>query len=443
MIEEEILNEIIEQSSKDTTAKRKAERRKRQREKRKLEKQCNVTSDGLNPLTAELTKPKKVLTYEDLDPDQKKVYHGIAEWWENQQRVGGVAEPLVVAGFSGSGKTTTLSVSLPALENPDGSKPKIAYAAYTGKAADVMRTKGMDASTIHYLIYNWFQTPQGLISQLKDRDELDADIIVIDEASMVGTDLREELESIGIPVIYTGDHGQLSPVSDNPNSADENVMMNPHFKLEKVHRQALESGIISVGVDVRMEKRVPKGVYGINKDMIKVGSDAINDLELLNSADIFICYTNRIRNKYNTILRDLRGFEGTYPQVGEKLICTRNNREDRMFNGLIVTVESVKYEFSFLWMDLKDESGNMYYKVKVHPDYFEDGTHPKTFGKMVANYFEFGYCISGHRSQGSEWPSVVFVEEKMSMSTREEKRRWIYTVMTRAREKCVWISKFK
>ena len=104
----------------------------------------------------------------------------------------------------------------------------------------------MDASTIHYLIYNWFQTPQGLISQLKDRDELDADIIVIDEASMVGSDLREELESIGIPVIYTGDHGQLSPVSDNPNSADENVMMNPHFKLEKVHRQALESGIISV-----------------------------------------------------------------------------------------------------------------------------------------------------------------------------------------------------
>ena len=166
------MKEQINKSSSDLSNKRKAERRKRQREKRKLEKQCNVTSDGLNPLTAELPKPKKVLTYEDLDPDQKKVYHGIAEWWENQQRVGGVAEPLVVAGFSGSGKTTTLSVSLPALENPDGSKPKIAYAAYTGKAADVMRTKGMDASTIHYLIYNWFQTPQGLISQLKDRDEL-------------------------------------------------------------------------------------------------------------------------------------------------------------------------------------------------------------------------------------------------------------------------------
>lgn len=353
------------------------------------------------------------------------------------------------------GKTTLMGLTIPTLRKHDETAIVVKSATYTGKAADVLKTKGVDADTIHYTFYNWYPDRGSLHSELKNRDELGADLIIIDEASMLPASLRKDIESLRVPIIYTGDSGQLAPVEKDEKDKDDNynsnVMEDPHFSLTIVHRQALESGIVEVATNVRTKKRVPLGVYGVKKDMEKVSNKFVEDIEFLSSADVVICYSNRVRNELNYKLRESKGFSGNIPEVGEKLICVKNNREQQMFNGLVVYVESVFFEAGFLFFDLRDESGNKYNKIKAFPHYFREEYDsegkliqpPLIKGKMYANYFEYGYCISGHKMQGSSAEDVIVIEEPMSRSTLEDKRRWLYTSLTRASRKCYWVSKFK
>ena len=384
------------------------------------------------------SKEPVIITYNDLDDDQLDAYDGIHEWWRVQKDLGGVAAPLTVAGFAGTGKSTLLGVALPALKNPDDSVVKVAYCAYTGKAANVLITKGLDASTIHSLIYNCVPEDDGkFVFELKDASEIDAELIVVDEASMVPDDMREDLESLGIPVLYTGDHGQLPPVAGNGN-----VMEKPRFKLETPHRQAMDSGIISMATLVRKGKAVTKGLMGVLSDAEKVGHALLKDTALLSSADIIICFKNTTREAINKRIREYRGHTHMFPEVGEKIICVKNNRNTRMVNGLVLEVLSMYEEGDLLLMDCKDEAGILYKGLKGFKNYFQGHPHPKIHGATLHDVFEFAYAITGHKSQGSQWDHVVIIEEVMFKSTTEMKRRWLYTVLTRAAKKLTWISRF-
>lgn len=425
----------------------KAEERKRKRaeravKRRKAERLARRTQLDTKPtkvaqeVAQAVSETKTVVTYDDLDGDQLLAYHGIHTWWDTQKRIGGVAEPLTVGGFAGTGKSTLLSIALPALKNPDGSDVKVKYCAYTGKASNVLMQKGLPAQTMHSLIYDCVPNGDTVDFVLKHKDDVDAQLIVVDEASMIPDEMRQDLESLGIPILYTGDHGQLPPVA-----GIGNVMADPIFKLEQPHRQALESGIIEVATNVRNRKRVKVGVYGKNKDVEVVRSRVINDTGRLAAADMVICYTNKKREQLNKVIRKYKGFEGTYPQVGEKLICVRNNKNTRMFNGLVLYVKAIKEEGGYLVMDLVDEVGNEYLNIKAFTNYFEGADHPKIFGRTLFDVFEFAYAITGHKSQGSQWREVVVVEEVMYRQPLDIQRRWNYTALTRASEKLTWIRK--
>jgi exodeoxyribonuclease-5 len=439
---EELLNEVNNSAPPSRTQQRRTERRRRDREKRKLLNQGNGTTDQLEAVTVPVSKAHRRLTVADLDSDQLEAYNGIKEWWTVQQNIGGTAKPVVLSGYSGTGKSTLMSLVLSDLENPDGSTPYVKSAAYTGKAADVLRKKGVACDTLHYLLYNWLPEGNRLVPIKKDRDEVGADLIVVDEASMLANDLRQDLEELCIPIVYLGDIGQLSAIVTDKNDTRPNVMSEPDFMLTHVHRQALESGIISVATDVRLGKNVDKGVYGVKKDMIKLGSDALNDKDLIANADTVICYYNKTRHFYNDMIRTYRGFSGSFPEVGERLICIRNNREMGLVNGLVVFVKHIVYEGGTLVMDLVDEVGKEFYKVQVHPEYFLGKEHPPMTGKLTKNYFEFGYALTGHKVQGSSFGEIVVIEENMK-GRISEKRRWMYTAITRAEHKCTWISKFR
>lgn len=402
----------------------------------RLKRQQLQTTKVSQGVSQAVTGMKTTITFDDLDDDQLKAYYGIHQWWRTQKEIGGVADPLVIAGYAGCGKSALLSVALPALRNPDGSNVRVKYAAYTGKASNVLMSKDLPAQTIHSLIYECVPVGENeFIFVLLERDNIEAELIVIDEASMVPEDMKKDLESLGIPILYTGDHGQLPPVK-----GVGNVMDKPDFKLEKPHRQAMDSGIIQVATAIRNRERVKLGSYGNNKDCEVVRASEIDNVELLASADIVICYTNNKREKLNSLLREYKGYHGRYPEVGEKLICVKNNKLTRMFNGLIVIVKAIRVEGGHLLMDVVDEVGKEYLGIKAFTNYFEGEDHPKIKGKTKYDIFEFAYAITGHKSQGSQWDNVIVVEEQMFNQSMDIKRRWKYTVLTRAVKKLTYIT---
>src|SRR5262249_23627577 len=137
-----------------------------------------------------------------------------------------------LGGFAGTGKTTLIRTLSKA-------RPMFACAAYTGKAANVMKKKGLlGASTIHSLIYRPWKDEEGnTVWSLGGKYELEGcEGFIIDEASMVSSEIDNDLRSFGLPIIYVGDHGQLEPIG----GTKFNPMANPMYKLEEVHRNAGE-----------------------------------------------------------------------------------------------------------------------------------------------------------------------------------------------------------
>ena len=382
----------------------------------------------------------KVVTFNDLDGDQLLAYKGIHEWWNTSQECGGVPQPLIIGGYAGTGKSTLLSIALPMLKNLDGSDVRVSYCAYTGKAANGLINKGLEASTIHNLIYDVDEErsdEHGVEFTLKDSSEVECELIVVDEASMVPDGMRKDMESLGIPIMYTGDHGQLPPVA-----GIGNIMSAPHLTLEEIHRQAEDSGIIKIATMVRKGKTVSNGKYGINLDAHKVSVKERENTNLLANADVVICYTNKSKEEYNRRIREYKGFSGIIPMVGEKLICVKNNKLTQMFNGLSVTITSIIEEEDAYVIDCIDDAGNERNKLNVSKFYFEGHDHPKIRGQTMLDLFEFAYAITGHKAQGSQWNNVVVIEELMFKQKLAYKRKWMYTVLTRAINRITWVSRF-
>src|SRR5262249_47488365 len=106
--------------------------------------------------------------------------------------------------------------------------------AFTGKAVNVMRNKGLDANTIHSVIYRPAKQPDGsVIFVLKSTPQIAYSGFLVDEASMLSRELYQDLRSFGLPIIFIGDPGQLPPVG-----LDMNLMANPDYRLETIHRNA-------------------------------------------------------------------------------------------------------------------------------------------------------------------------------------------------------------
>lgn len=377
---------------------------------------------------------KTKITFEDLDEYQLHAYRGIHDWWDD-----GARKSLILNGYAGTGKTSLLSIALPALCNSEGSTVRVVYCSFTGKAAQVLITKGLEAQTIHSLIYDCVPSDEDddkFEFVLKNPNAVPYDLIVVDEASMVPRDMRDDLESLGIPLLFTGDGGQLPSIDGSGN-----IMDHADFTLEEVHRQSLDSGIIKIATDVRKGVSVPKGTYGIKGDAVKVGKEKLDDLDFIASHDMVICYTNATRHSFNEALREYKGFKGRYPKVGESLICKRNNKITGMTNGLILEVLAIRLEGNALIMDGKDDADNKYYGLKVYTNYFDGHQHPEIYGRTTLDIFEFGYALTCHSAQGSQWDSVCVIEEKMGNQPTIMKRRWMYTAITRSIKKLTWISR--
>jgi exodeoxyribonuclease-5 len=330
-------------------------------------------------------------------------------------------------GFAGTGKTTL------ARHFADELSGRVVFGAFTGKAALVMRSKGCkNASTIHSLIYTLEDEGDGAPTFALDResDIKGAELVVIDECSMVDDDLARDLLSFKTPVLVLGDPEQLPPVK----GAGFFTNGEPDFMLTDVHRQAQDNPIIRMSMDVREGRGLQLGDYGMSR-VIRRHDVAQEDV--MNAEQVLVG-RNVTRRKYNERMRELRGFSGEMPQVGERLVCLRNNRKKGLLNGGLWTVAQVKKETRKdiqLVLDPEDAGGRKKStKVTVRREFFlgtdADLTWPE---RRESAEFDFGYALTVHKSQGSQWNDVFLFNEANVF--REEARRWLYTGITRAAER--------
>jgi len=391
----------------------------------------------------------------ELSHDQQNAFDQIMEWYKN-----GITAELTLGGYAGTGKTTLISY----LRQFLGEKLKVKFMSFTGKATQILRRKLNDnnillrfpldaCSTIHSAIYHpVIDEDTDEIIEWTLNPTIDCDIIIVDESSMISREIYEDLKSFDKPILFIGDHGQLGPISDN-----FNLMENPNIKLEKIHRVAQNNPIIKLSEQVRNEGYIEYGVHGDSiakvskKDQLvtKFINNSGNFLET-----IILCGFNKTRVKVNKKIREHFKYSklSNYPIQGERIICLRNNKNASfcpIFNGTQGTVKTCSSEGTFLSMEVEIDGEIDHYKGPVSFEAFNNikplmKDFPIRLSKerrikekkefMYSDYFDFGYCASVHKSQGSEWKRVMVIEEPCQYWTGENWNRWLYTAITRSSE---------
>ncbi|MBW6422639.1 ATP-dependent RecD-like DNA helicase [Rhizobium sp. XQZ8] len=363
-------------------------------------------------------------------PQQDEALKAVSQWLKE-----GRSQVFRLFGYAGTGKTT---LAKHFAENVDG---EVLFAAFTGKAAQVLRSKGArNAKTIHSLIYR----PRGeeavedeagktsiapMFSINRQSPVAKAPLIIIDECSMVDEALGKDLMSFGTPILVLGDPGQLPPVSGGGFFTEQE----PDYLLTDIHRQARDNPIIRLAMDVREGKELMYGDYGTAKVISR--NEVTQPLVL--EADQVLVGTNKTRKRYNQRLRELKGFTADYPQSGDKLVCLRNDQVKGLLNGSLWQVmsssrETVKPGINLMIKPEDDDMDRGAAKIKLLKQAFETEEEiPWTMRKRY-DEFDYGYALTVHKAQGSQWNNVVLFDE--SWAFRDTRERWLYTAITRAAE---------
>jgi exodeoxyribonuclease-5 len=352
-------------------------------------------------------------------PQQDASLKAVAVWLRSSEK------PVFrLFGYAGTGKTTL------AKHVAEGVPGDVVFAAYTGKAAHVMRHKGCrGAGTIHSLIYRARgEDESGRTFSLNDESAAGkAALIIIDECSMVDEEIGRDLLSFGTKVLVLGDPAQLPPVAGGGffTSAEPDVM------LTEVHRQAFDDPIIRMSMTVREGGKLEEGSYGASR---VIGRDALEQDDVL-GADQVLVGRNNTRRSYNGRIRKLLDRDSPVPIAGDMLVCLRNNRKRGLLNGSLWKVERAgrprKGLLRYTLSPEETEAGRARTIVSINPAFF-DGTADELplAQRRRSDEFDFGYVLTVHKAQGSQWDNVMLFDE--SFAFREHRARWLYTGITRA-----------
>ncbi len=406
----------------------------------------------------------------DLTEHQQLAATGVQNWYKDKESH--IEKPIYrLFGYAGTGKTTITNQIIKQLKLTMGEE--VLFGAYTGKAAMVMRRNLLPASTIHSMIYKVIEPDEksveairkelrndyltdherGLIKQrlheasrprfqvkdVSDPTMKTARLIVLDECSMVNHEMLGDLLSFEIPLLVLGDPGQLPPIEGKSPLTD----VAPDAMLTEIHRQAEGNPVIWLATKAREGYRLPYDTYG---DSRVVHRSELTKKQML-SFDQILVGKNVTRRQINTRMRELKGYKDRYPVVGEKLICLRNNQEDKLFNGMICYVEEVgKADRTGIELKIRrendrdDQPPTTVRALRAHFDAYYDEhalDNVRLRDKMECNEFDYGYAITVHKAQGSQWDNVCLIDDGMFDGWGDpiDRKRWMYTGITRAVEK--------
>lgn len=354
--------------------------------------------------------------------EQHKAIEQVKAWLdpEDKRRV------FRLFGPAGTGKTTLARVI--------GENRDVRYVAPTGKAAYRLAQLGCSpSSTIHALLY----VPTGgeredgdvEFAMRKDLSDLSYDLIIADEASMISPDVAIDLQRATRKLLLLGDPYQLPPI----NVDSVYTMTEPEVLLTQVHRQAAQSPIIMAATHVRSGAAgpLPTGANDVGRCDVIPGH---KQLPAAAYVDQVLVGRNSTRVRVNEMIRGNLGLSGSTPAVGEKLVCVRNNPTSGVYNGStwrVVTAGrpsvSGRLELSVTPADVPGDT----IKVVTHTDVLSERVRPNQFPlDKQYSLFQFGYAITVHKAQGSQWDKVLLYNEASIF--REAARNWLYTGITRA-----------
>lgn len=386
-------------------------------------------------------------------PQQDDALVRVDKWLKN-----GGPQVFRLFGYAGTGKTTLAKTFA---EEIDG---VALFGAFTGKAAHVMKQKGCtEASTIHSLIYRARPKNGERLEEMKkelkelkqddpraialktdiekERSSLKkpsftlnpdspvqfADLVIIDECSMVDEKMGSDLLSFGTKVLVLGDPAQLPPIKGGGFFTER---VNPDVMLTEVHRQAKDSPVVELATMTREKKEIRVGRYG-NTEVL---SGVKLEPEIVLGFDQVLVGKNVTRAASNRRYRRLKGFDTPHPEPEDKLVCLRNNHELGLLNGAMFFVDSVEsIDDGKILMDIVSEDGGDPISVLAHEHHFiGEADRLEWYERLDANEFDFGYALTVHKSQGSQWDNILLFDE--SSVFRADKWRWLYTGITRAAE---------
>ena len=336
-------------------------------------------------------------------------------------------------GFAGSGKSHTARHFASQIAGDT------AYAAYTGKAAMVMRKSGCEgAGTIHSKIYKASRDKKThqmkfRLDKSKENEIKKASLVVVDECSMVDEEIGEALCSFKKPILVLGDPAQLPPVKGGGYFTNQE----PDVMLTEIHRQAEGDPIIMLATKVREGGTLEYGQFGESRVISKKDVDA----KLTLDADQVLVGLNKTRAQYNGRIRQLLGCPDWRPREDDRIVCLRNNKMSGIFNGGLFDIKRIHQQTP---MDMADKVIQIdivsadfddapTIKTCVREEFFRGGHEDIHWTKLKGtDQFNYGYALTVHKSQGSQWPNVVLFDE--SATFRDDAWRWLYTGITRASE---------
>lgn len=368
----------------------------------------------------------------------------------NQQRraIEGVFEHgiFVLTGGPGTGKTTVIRGMIEMLESFGLA---ILLGAPTGRAAKrLSEATGRNASTIHRLLEAQ-GGPAGESSFARNiDDQLEADVIILDEVSMMDIVLmRHFLEAVpaGCHVILVGDVDQLPAVG--PGSVLKDILRSqviPSVCLTEVFRQSEASSIvmnahaINAGriprwsdsqdsdfefIEMNDPEAVEAHIVDLCRDILpRQGFSPREDIQVLSPMHRQSCGVENLNRRLQQALNPPAPYKPEYAgttrsfRLGDKVMQMKNNYDKGVFNGDIGFIQ-----------ELNEDS--------VLVNYGDDMT--VTYEKTELNELQLAYCMSVHKSQGSEYPVVILplVPGHRIML----QRNLLYTAITRARKKVILI----
>lgn len=414
----------------------------------------------------------------DFAPQQAQALDAVNHWLKT-----GYKPWFYLGGYAGTGKTTVAKHFAEGVDSPK-------FGAYTGKASEVMRKKGCkNACTIHKLIYKYDgqdfkgrkELEKALQQAIMDNDQklilhysklfeeaekqhvnpmftvkdgvalCDADLLVLDECSMISEAMAKDILSFKVPVLVLGDPAQLPPVK----GTGFFTRQKPDFMLTEVHRQARDNPVLHLATIVRQGNRLAHGKYG-ESEILPPGK--ISGDHMLNSG-IVLVGMNKTRLRCNKFIRKLLKRDGSiYPVENDKLISLTNMKDlpngeaSRFYNG--TTFEAVddavvadelddpRVGVQDLWLRVRLEDGAIhmidatseYFKRYQSPSFKDPrGYHDKQ-GERIHDV-DFAYALTVHKSQGSQWEHVTIMDDGFLKWKANERKQWLYTAITRASDK--------
>ncbi len=394
-----------------------------------------------------------------LSDDQKKSLAAIQAWVDDADD----GDVYYLQGYAGTGKSYL--ASRVALQNPS---LEMAFVAYTGKAASVLRKKlvaaGVNAdecviSTVHKLMYKPVTTEDGVIEGWERREflERDYDLIVVDEASMLPEEILGDLRGYGAPILLVGDPAQLPPVQG------EEILPKqyPTALLSKIHRQGGDNPILDLAHVVRQTGDLPgndwespdRRVRFIKKyDMFNEIEQTYREVGVEETG--ILCYLNKTRLSLNELGLEIhqsmeRTKERFFP--GVPVVSLSNMNSPALQNGSRGSV--LQAEIKQRWVsglfDFSSEGvileGDAFLPQFGREKAFNSAAEVErlialqgeNWRECAGLLFEYGYAGTVHKSQGSEYRRVYVIYERPPKCTDDQFRRWLYTACSRASEELV------